>query len=217
MPKTFEKIRKFFLAIFVLEKIQENPKLSFEYICPEFFFKSGLLCLCLQKIEKNIQKKNPDFFGIFLKKMDVTIVLSRYHFNGLFVNGKMNGNGILTLSPQKTIIQQRCIIIKSSLFDLPTPDTIEGEFRDGFVFGIANLTWSGLNIKMSAHLQYGGVLHGMFKVHDNNRNIWIISNAVRNKMTTSSSCWIVSPDHVSCVHKLSQLSLKIVINSMSEN
>ena len=73
---------------------------------------------------------------------------------------------------------------------------IEGEFQDGFVFGIANLTWSDLNIKMTAHMSYG-MVHGMFKAHDRNQNKWMLSNAVRSQLATKSLCWIVSPDNVS--------------------
>ena len=92
------------------------------------------------------------------------VIYSSYDFDGTFVNGKLNGSGILTISKDKPP-QQRCIIVKSSVFDLPFPDKIEGNFQDGFVFGIANLTWSDLNIKMEAHMSYG-MVHGMFRAHD---------------------------------------------------
>ena len=52
----------------------------------------------------------------------------RYDFDGTFVNGKINGIGVLTISPESTL-QHKCIIVKSSVFDLPSPDKIEGEFQ----------------------------------------------------------------------------------------
>ena len=73
---------------------------------------------------------------------------SRYDFDGTFVGGKLNGSGILTIS-EAMPHQQNCIIMKSSVFNLPSPDKIEGEFQDGFITGIGNLTWFDLNIKMS--------------------------------------------------------------------
>ena len=56
------------------------------------------------------------------------ISYSRYDFDGTFVNGKINGNGVLTISPESPL-QNKCIIVKSSVFDLPFPDKIEGEFQ----------------------------------------------------------------------------------------
>ena len=56
------------------------------------------------------------------------ISYSRYNFDGTFVNGKINGNGVLTISPESPL-QNKCIIVKSSVFDLPIPDKIEGEFQ----------------------------------------------------------------------------------------
>ena len=58
----------------------------------------------------------------------VPISYSRYDFDGTFVNGKINGNGVLTISPESPL-QNKCIIVKSSVFDLPFPDKIEGEFQ----------------------------------------------------------------------------------------
>ena len=92
------------------------------------------------------------------------MVYSRYNFDGTFVNGKLNGTGTLTISEDQPL-QQKCIIIKSFVFDPPSPDKIEGNFLDGIVFGIANLTWSHLNIKITSHTRYG-MVHGMFKAHD---------------------------------------------------
>ena len=60
--------------------------------------------------------------------MRVPISYSRYNFDGTFVNGKINGNGVLTISPESPL-QNKCIIVKSSVFDLPLPDKIEGEFQ----------------------------------------------------------------------------------------
>ena len=56
------------------------------------------------------------------------MIHSSYDFDGTFVNGKLNGSGILTIS-KDIPPQQRCIIVKSSVFDLPSPDKIEGEFQ----------------------------------------------------------------------------------------
>ena len=88
-----------------------------------------------------------------------------YHFDGSFVNGKINGSGTLKIdsnAPQ----QQRCLYLNQIPLNLTEPpDTIQGIFDEGSVFGIANLTWNSLGLRVETHMSYG-MIHGMFKAFD---------------------------------------------------
>lgn len=103
----------------------------------------------------------------------------------------MEGKGVLKIS-QDTPEQQRCLIIKENILDLPSPDVIEGYFIEGYIYGIANLTWTKLSITMNAHVT-DGILHGMFKAHDKKRDIWMLGQAERNEMSDLYS-WLVYPE-----------------------
>lgn len=85
---------------------------------------------------------------------------SSYSFDGKFVDGRMEGKGVLKISQEE---QQKCLIIKENILGLPSPDVIEGDFIQGYIEGIANLTWTKSSISMNAHVTYG-LLHGFFKV-----------------------------------------------------
>jgi hypothetical protein len=136
--------------------------------------------------------------------------IKRYDFDGTFVNGKINGNGVLTISPESPL-QHKCIIVKSSVFDLPSPDKIEGEFQEGYVFGIANLTWTDLDIKITSHVSYG-MLHGMFKAYDGKTNRWMISTAHRSQLESTVGCWIVS--QIMCCQQLVMVFSRLLIKKL---
>ena len=59
------------------------------------------------------------------------------------------------------------------MLGLSAPDIITGEFEDGFIFGVAKLTWSDLDYFMDTYVSYGAV-HGMFKIHDKPQDRWMI-------------------------------------------
>ena len=80
--------------------------------------------------------------------------------------------------------------------NIPISQLNDLKFQEGYVFGIANLTWTDLNIKITSHVSYG-MLHGMFKAYDGKTNRWMISTAHRSQLESTAGCWFVSPDYVS--------------------
>ena len=125
---------------------------------------------------------------ILITLLNHTVILYyRYEFNGTFKDGKMNGNGTLHVFPSAPL-QKRCILLKESVLNLPSPNIVEGHFEEGFIDGIANITWSELNLQMNAHVNYG-MVHGMFKIHDLKNERIMIGQATRNKVV--DDCWLI--------------------------
>ena len=132
-----------------------------------------------------------------------------YFFDGIFVNGKMNGTGTLKLG-QDAPLQQKCIILHQSPMNLEEPpDVIQGTFDAGLIFGIANLTWSKLGYQMNAHMSYG-MIHGMFKIMKMDRSELMIGTAKRNLVFEQCWIWMLKKDKVSHgIRKNYSLTLKV--------
>ena len=73
-------------------------------------------------------------------------MLFSYFFHGHLLNGKLNGTGVFWIG-ENAPEQQKCVIFYPSPMNFSEPpDIVEGQFDDGVLYGMANLTWSNLGI-----------------------------------------------------------------------